>query len=198
MHLRHGAHALSAPAAVLGSGPMVRTLALLALLAGCSKKEPPPPSPSPSPGGSGNGSGQPEAAKPPDAAPAPAPNAPPPPAPDAAAAAVGSGEPPDYMATLCPKVLPKIAQCQKDPEFAAALDVGADAKQKKINAKLLREVSKWPENMSCGDLAPSYQYGGFTYHWDKLAAVPDALASCAKLGAAIREAGGLFGGESAN
>ena len=175
---------------------MVRTLAVLALLAGCNKKEPPPPAPSPQ--GSGNGSGQPEATRPPDAAPAPAPDAapaPPAPAPDAAAP---SGEAPDYMATLCPKVLPKIVECQKDPEFAAALDAGASAKQKKINARLLREVGKWPENMSCGDLAPSYQYGGFTYHWDKLAAVPDALASCAKLGAAIREAGGLFGGDSAN
>ncbi|HEX7837017.1 MAG TPA: hypothetical protein VF469_06110 [Kofleriaceae bacterium] len=175
---------------------MVRTLAVLALLAGCSKKEPPP---APSPNGSGNGSAVPEAAKPPAAAPAPPDAATPPPAPDAAAAdAPPSGEPPDYMATLCPKVLPKIVECQKAPEFAAALDVGADRKQKKINARLLREVGKWPENMSCGDLAPSYQYGGFTYHWDKLAAVPDALENCAKLGAAIRDAGGLFGGDSAN
>lgn len=175
---------------------MVRTLAVLALLAGCSKKAAPPPAPS------HDGSGQPEAGRPPDAAPAPAPDAapaPPAPTPDAAAAgAAPSGEPPDYMATLCPKVLPRIVECQKAPEFAAALDAGASAKQKKINAKLLREVGKWPENMSCGDLAPSYQYGGFTYHWDKLAAVPDALSSCAKLGAAIREAGGLFGGDSAN
>lgn len=168
---------------------MARLLIVIALFAACGKKPDAVPPPV-----KDDGSARIVTAPPIDAAPPVAPDASaPPPAADAAPATQA-----DYMAALCPKVLPKIVECQKDATFIAALNVGADAKQKKITKSLLAEVAKWPDGMSCGDLAPAYQYGGFTYHWDQLAAVPDALDSCAKLGAAIQAAGGLFGGDQAN
>jgi hypothetical protein len=177
---------------------MVKRLLVLALVTSCGKKTEAPPAPPPA-----EGSAAPAAAdtRPAGeaAAPAAAPVAIDAAVPDAAvtidAAAAAAGDPPNHEQTLCPKVLPRIVECQKDADFIAALNAGADRKQKKIIASLLREVADWPENMKCSDLAPAYQYGGFIYHWDKFAAFPDALDSCAKLGVAIQAAGGLFGGE---
>lgn len=116
--------------------------------------------------------------------------------PDAAPAPAADAEPPNYFQTLCPQLRTKIVECIKDPAFIAALDEGATAKAKKINKALRKEAAEWPD-LTCTNLAPSYQYSGFLGGLEQLAAIPDLMSSCAKLGAGIKAAGGLFGGDQA-
>jgi hypothetical protein len=99
---------------------------------------------------------------------------------------------------LCSKVLKKIVECQKDKEFLSALNEGVDATQKKLNVRLLKEVARWkPAETECANLPAGLEYGGFLDHWDRIAAVPDLIESCGKLGTMINTAGGLFGGDRA-
>jgi hypothetical protein len=206
--LRAAAERDGAAAVVIASLAMRSTIVAIAIVpilvaaaAGCGKKsDAPAASGSTASGSTASGStasgstasGSAVPAPPPDAA---APAAPPAP-PDAAEAA--AVDPQAIGEKMCPDVLAKIIECRKNPEFIAALEAGASAKDLKITKQLLKEVADWPDNFSCGSLAASYQYGGFLYHWEKMAAAPDPLSSCAKLGAAIQSAGGLFGGEAAN
>jgi hypothetical protein len=99
---------------------------------------------------------------------------------------------------LCLQVADKIRACADQPEFITALDGGATAAQKKINARLRKGVKKWQSSYelchNAWDIL-NYEYTGFL---DKPAALkaPSALASCAELGAAVKAAGGLVGGKT--
>ncbi|HEX8113698.1 MAG TPA: hypothetical protein VF516_38465, partial [Kofleriaceae bacterium] len=100
---------------------------------------------------------------------------------------------------LCMQVADKIRECVGKPEFIAALDSGATAQQKKTNARLRKGVKKWQSSYelchNAWDLL-NYEYTGFL---DKPAVfkAPNALASCAELGAAVKAGGGLVGGKTA-
>lgn len=100
---------------------------------------------------------------------------------------------------LCRQVADKIRACVDKPEFIAALDDGATAQQKKINARLRKGVKKWQQShelcRNTWDIL-NYEYSGFL---DKPVAfkAPNALSSCADLGAAVKAAGGLVGGDTA-
>lgn len=160
------------------------SLALLSAvaLAGCKKKDGPAASSTEPPPATNSGNTV-------DAAP------PPPPPTDTAPSEetqAGTGDP---LKDVCPQVLEKIQGCAEDKEFAAALQEGADAKQKKIIAGLIKEIADWPMGL-CSNFAASYQYEGFIDHWDQLSD-PAILETCAKLGAAVKAAGGLFGGDAA-
>ncbi len=152
-----------------------------AALAGCKKPEEKPATPTT------------EAAPQPPPADAAAPTPPPadaaPPPVDAAPAA-----PADPLKTVCPQVLAKIVECAEDKEFAKALKEGASAKDEKTISKLIKGIGEWP-SPPCGSLAAAYEYDGFLDRWAELAD-PAILESCAKLGAAVKAAGGLFGGDS--
>lgn len=150
-----------------------------AALVGCKKSEDKPAAPA-----------APEAGPPP----APADAAPPPvdaaPAPvDAAPAAVV-----DPLKTVCPQVLAKIMECAEDKEFEKALKEGASGKDQKTISKLITGIGEWPST-PCGSLAATYEHDGFLDRWSELAD-PAILESCAKLGAAVKAAGGLYGGDS--
>jgi hypothetical protein len=94
-------------------------------------------------------------------------------------------------------VLAKIVECQKDPDFLEALGE-VEAEQRKLNARFLKEVARWkPADTDCKNLAPGIEYAGFLDNWGTVTAVPDALASCGKLGTTLASAGGLFGGDRA-
>jgi hypothetical protein len=101
---------------------------------------------------------------------------------------------------LCMQVADKIRECASKPEFVAALDGGAAAPQKKINARLRKGVKKWQSSYelchNAWDIL-NYEYTGFL---DKPAVfkAPDALSSCAALGAAVKAGGGLVGGKTAD
>jgi hypothetical protein len=175
---------------------LIATLFALAASAACKKSEEKPAAPV-------------EPAK--DAAPvtpvvvdaaAPPTDAPKPPV-DAAAAAADAAAPADAakadadpLKSICPKVLAKIVECKEDKEFAKALKDGADAKEQKKIGKLIAGIEEWPTTNPCGNLAASYEFEGFIDKWDQLAD-PALLESCAKLGAAVKAAGGLFGGDAA-
>lgn len=140
----------------------------------------------------------PPAATPPAATPLAA--TPPAATPDAAVAVA----PPDVAiddnprtSDLCTKVLAKIVACQHDKSFLTALDEGVDAKQKKLNKRLLKEVAGWTYR-DCVAIPTAVQYAGFLEHWDMIVGVPSALDSCGKLGTTLNSAGGLFGGDVAN
>lgn len=100
---------------------------------------------------------------------------------------------------LCVQVADKIRECVTKPEFIAALDGGASAQQKKINASLRKGVNKWQSSFelchNAWDIL-NYEYTGFL---DQPAVfkAPGALASCAELGAAVKAGGGLVGGKTA-
>jgi hypothetical protein len=145
---------------------------------GCKKQEAPSPSPI--------------VAAPPavsvDAAPLPPPPDAAPVVPDAAAA------PADPLKSICPQVIEKIVECAEDKEFAKALKEGTNAREQKVISRLIGEIAEWPMNL-CNNLAASYEYSGLLDHWDQLAD-PQILTSCGKLGAAVKAAGGLFGGDS--
>jgi hypothetical protein len=100
---------------------------------------------------------------------------------------------------LCEQVADKIRACADRPEFIAALDDGADAQQKKVNARLRKGVKKWQNAhelcTNAWDII-NYEYTGFL---DKpvVFKAPNALASCAELGAAVKAGGGLVGGDTA-
>jgi hypothetical protein len=111
------------------------------------------------------------------------------PLPDAAAVVA------DPLESICPQVLAKIVECSGDKEFEKALKEGANAKDQKTISKLIKGIEEWP-SPPCGSLAASYQFTGFLDRWKDLSD-PAILESCAKLGAAVKGAGGLFGGESA-
>jgi hypothetical protein len=98
---------------------------------------------------------------------------------------------------LCTKVLAKIVACQHDKSFLTALDEGVDARQKKLNKRLLKEVAGWTYR-DCVAIPTAVQYAGFLEHWDMIVEVPSALDSCGKLGTTLNSAGGLFGGDVAN
>lgn len=114
----------------------------------------------------------------------------------AAAAADAAKADADPLKSVCPQVLAKIMECKEDKEFAKALKEGADAKEQKKIGKLIAGISEWPTTSPCNNLAASYEFEGFIDHWDKLSD-PAILESCAKLGAAVKAAGGLFGGDAA-
>jgi hypothetical protein len=101
----------------------------------------------------------------------------------------------ERLKTVCPKVIGKIQECAKDKDFAKALSEGADAKAQKKNKKLIAEIAEWPVEY-CNNFAANYEFEGFLNHWDQLSD-PAILESCGKLGAAVKAAGGLFGGEQA-
>lgn len=100
---------------------------------------------------------------------------------------------------LCVQVADKIRECVTRPEFIAALDDGASAQQKKVNASLRKGVAKWQSSFelchNAWDIL-NYEYTGFL---DQPAVfkAPGALASCAALGAAVKAGGGLVGGKTA-
>lgn len=169
----------------------MRFAIVIAAVIGCGNKpEPPPPvavvadAPGTSPSDARGAS--------PDAAPPPADAAP---SVDAAAAAAADEDP--RTSELCGEVLVKIVACRKDKTFLAALADGADAKRKAADKKHLRQIVKW-RYTDCGALPTAIEDGGFLEHWHTVASAPGLLDSCAKLGAAVRAAGGLFGGDVAN
>jgi hypothetical protein len=102
----------------------------------------------------------------------------------------------DPLKSICPQVLAKIVECKEDKEFEKALKEGADAKEQKKIGKLIAGISEWPSVSPCANLAASYEFEGFIDKWDQLKD-PAILESCAKLGAAVKAAGGLFGGDAA-
>jgi hypothetical protein len=65
---------------------------------------------------------------------------------------------------LCEQVADKIRACVDKPEFIAALDDGADAQQKKVNARLRKGVKKWQKAhelcTNAWDII-NYEYTGF-------------------------------------
>ena len=161
--------------------------AACALLSVTGCKKPPEQAAAGSAGSSGSAgsAGSAATATTPDAAPPPVDAAPPPV--DAA--------PADPIATVCPALLAKIEECVEDPAFTAALLQGANAKEQKKIKKLIAEVAEWPVN-PCQNLAANYEFTGFFGHWDEVSD-PAILETCAKLGAAVKAAGGLFGGDQA-
>lgn len=116
-----------------------------------------------------------------------------PPAVDAAAAAA-TAPTADPLKTICPQVMAKIVECSADKEFEKALKEGITVPQQKLATRLIASIAEWPTT-PCSALAATYQYEGFLDRWDELKD-PAILESCAKLGAAVRDAGGLFGGDS--
>lgn len=118
----------------------------------------------------------------------------PPPPPDAAPLPDASGAVEDPLKSICPQVLAKISECSEDKEFEKALKEGADAKQQKLITRLIAGIAEWPV-APCANLAATYQHEGFLDRWKELSD-PKILESCAALGAAVRAAGGLFGGDS--
>jgi hypothetical protein len=100
---------------------------------------------------------------------------------------------------LCEQVADKIRACADKPEFIAALDDGADAQQKKVNARLRKGVKKWQKAhelcTNAWDII-NYEYTGFLDR-PVVFKAPNALASCAELGAAVKAGGGLVGGDTA-
>jgi len=158
------------------------SLTLVGVGAGCKKKEEAPKdtvTPSASP--------QPDPVDAPVPPPPPA-DAAPPPLPDA------SGVIEDPLKAICPQVLAKIVECSEDKEFEKALKEGASAKDQKLITRLITGIAEWP-SPPCGSLAASYEHTGFLDRWKDLSD-PAILESCAKLGAAVKAAGGLFGGDS--
>jgi hypothetical protein len=128
---------------------------------------------------------------PPDAAAAP---------PDAAAPTVDAAVAVDdnpRTSELCGEVLLKIVACHKDKQFLSALDEGVDRKRKTANKKHLVQIVKW-RYTDCGALPTAIEDGGFLDSWSTVSGTPGILDSCGKLGAAVRSAGGLFGGDVAN
>jgi hypothetical protein len=163
---------------------LARAIALLlACSVGCGKKSEPAPAPVVS---DARGSSA-------------VPDAAPPPPPDAAAPSIDAAAVDDNPRTseLCGEVLVKIVACRKDKAFLAALANGADGKRKAADKKHLRQIAKW-RYTDCGALPTAIEDGGFLDHWRTVAGAPGILDSCAKLGAAVRAAGGLFGGDVAN
>lgn len=120
--------------------------------------------------------------------------APPPPPPDAAPLPDASATVEDPLKSICPQVLAKITECSADKEFEKALKEGADAKQQKLITRLITGIAEWPV-APCSNLAATYEHEGFLDRWKELSD-PKILESCASLGAAVRGAGGLFGGDS--
>ena len=172
---------------------MLVTLSLvLANLAACNKKSEAPASP-PAPDPHAAPAAPDAAVAPVDAAPVPVVDA-------MAAAAADARQVEDPRASeLCSKVLAKIVECQKDKAFLSALHEGIDANRLKLSKRFLKEVARWKEgDTDCSNLAPAIEYGGFLDHWSVIAAVPDVLESCGKLGTMINSAGGLFGGDRAD
>lgn len=101
---------------------------------------------------------------------------------------------PSAREALCVKVLGKAYACRDDEAFAAALTAGAaPADAKRIRA-FIASIADWPRNFCTYDY--EYAYPGFSERWDALTA-PDIVESCGRLGAALRDAGGLFGGDVA-
>jgi hypothetical protein len=100
----------------------------------------------------------------------------------------------------CVEIVTKIVACQKDASFVSALDQGADAATKKLNATLRKQIaSEWPKpSFACDTYFKwAFEHVGFLKDPDVL--IEDGvLDTCATLGTAIREAGGLPGGEVAN
>ena len=100
---------------------------------------------------------------------------------------------------LCEQIADKIRACVDKAEFIAALDDGATAQQKKVNARLRKGVKKWQKAhelcTNAWDIL-NYEYTGFL---DKPSVfkAPSALSSCAELGAAVKAGGGLVGGDTA-
>lgn len=119
---------------------------------------------------------------------------PPPSPPDAAPLPDASGAVEDPLKSICPQVLAKISECSGDKEFEKALKEGADAKQQKLITRLIAGIAEWPV-APCANLAATYEHEGFLDRWKELSD-PKILESCASLGAAVRAAGGLFGGDS--
>jgi len=172
-------------------------LIALVLVAGCKKKQEAPPAPP-----------QATAADAAATAPAPALDAAATVEVDAAAgAAAGSADgsagsaagsaaalSPEAQEALCVKVLGKLYACRDDQELAAALTAGASAEDKQRITKFIKAIKDWPRNFCTYEY--NYEYPGFSEHWDKLTA-PEILESCGKLGAAVKDAGGLFGGDVA-
>ncbi len=100
---------------------------------------------------------------------------------------------------LCREVADRIRACVDKPEFIAALDEGATAADKKVNARLRKAVPKWQKSSElCGNTWDiiNYEYTGFLDSPGAFKA-PNVLATCASLGGAVKAAGGLVGGETA-
>lgn len=99
---------------------------------------------------------------------------------------------------LCIEVADKVRECVAKPEFIAALDDGATAKQKKLNARLRRGVKDWQASdelcHNAWDLL-NYEYVGFLANPVAFKA-KNALASCGEFGAAVKTAGGMLGGKT--
>jgi len=176
---------------MLASAAM-KTIPMLALIAalavGCKKKD---AAKTPE----GTPPAQADAAPPPvDAAPPPVDAAPPP---VDAAQQLGNAMPDDWFTTGCPKVLERIGQCAADKAFLAALTAGADKADKKTILGRAADAKRFAKDAKgiCGELpSVSYEDEGFLAgNWSALAA-PETLADCAKLGAAVKDAGGLYGG----
>lgn len=122
----------------------------------------------------------------------------------AAAPAAGGGADASYTKTafladpLCKQVAKKIVECADAPEFATALDDGATAAQKKINARLRKGIADWQSPMELCNNAwglLNYEYSGFLDSPGVFKAA-NALASCGELGAAVKAGGGLVGGKT--
>lgn len=126
-----------------------------------------------------------------DAAPPPPPVDAAPPVVDAAAAAAPMGDP---LKTICPQVMAKIVECSADKDFEKALKEGANQAQQRQIGLLIASIATWT-NSPCTTFAATYQFEGFLDRWEELKD-PAILESCGKLGAAVKAAGGLFGGDS--
>ena len=115
--------------------------------------------------------------------------------PDATGA--GSSVPVDFTQTdFCLSFVKKVQACVATPEFNAGLDEGASRADKKVNAKLLAQTKKWMYSPSdvCGTFFQfAFSHPGFLDHASMLSEA--SLASCKVLGTAIKNAGGLVGGE---
>ncbi len=129
-----------------------------------------------------------------DAAPPPPPppvDAAPPVVDAAAAAAAPAGDP---LKTICPQVMEKIVECSADKDFEKALKEGAAPAQQRQISLLIASIAEWSAT-PCTTFAATYQFEGFLDRWEELKD-PAILESCGKLGAAVKAAGGLFGGDS--
>jgi hypothetical protein len=95
----------------------------------------------------------------------------------------------------CAKVVQRLAGCAKDKAFLDALEAGMSPEDTKEATARADGMAGWTDpDASCEQLVSvTYPEEGFlAERWDKLAG--DDLADCAKLGAAIHDAGGLPGG----
>ena len=105
------------------------------------------------------------------------------------------GDVPFGKSDECVAIVTKIKECQNDAAFANALDKGADAKR---NVKLRKQIGEWPKPWPTCDTYFSFTFEHVGFLKDPDVLIDDhVLDTCATLGTAIREAGGLPGGDIA-